>query len=232
MSKKKRVVITEWNILMLECTKCREILPSDSFSKWSNWPDGFKYICKQCCKKDYNINKEQVLIERKEYYNKNKDIKKEYQRVYYYNNAEDIKKQHRVYRKMNKGILNKKSKEKYILNRENIKEKNLNYSIKKSEELWFWWRKFHDKTNSYIRRYKLSPKKCSVCNSESRIIAHHPSYEVFEDWKNVVFVCDSCHQDIHRWNIKCPTPIDLIKLKTKCQNKKEQKQSMKNGNGI
>lgn len=217
---------------MLECTKCREVLPSSNFSKWSRWPNGLKYICKKCCKKDYNINKEQILTERKEYYNKNKDAKKEYQRAYYYNNTEDIKNQHRVYRKANKDVLDKKRKEKYALNKEAIKEKNLKYSNKKSEELWFWWRKFHDKANGYINRHKLCPKECSVCHSNSRIVAHHPSYKTFEDWKSVVFVCDSCHQDIHKWNIKCPEPVDLVKLKIKCQNKKNKKQSMKNGSGI
>ncbi len=229
MPKNKRIVVMEWDTLMLECTKCGEILPSNNFSKWSRWPNGLKYVCKKCCKKDYNINKEQILIERKEYYNKNKDTKKEYQKAYYYNNAEDIKNQHRVYRKVNKDIIDRKRKEKYILNKEAIKERNSNYSIKKSKELWFWWKKFHDKTSGYIKRHKLSPNKCSICGDEGRVIAHHPSYQSFEDWKNIVFVCGSCHQDIHKWNIECPTPIDLVKLKAKWQNKNK---NLNDENGI
>lgn len=39
----------------------------------------------------------------------------------------------------------------------------------------------------------------------------------------------SCHQDIHKWNIECSTPIDLVKLKAKWQNKNK---NLNDENGI
>ena len=219
MSKKRKIILEEDGTLKLECTKCKNILPSKNFWKWSRWPDWFKYMCKDCRKNEYNSNKEKILLNRREYYNKNREQKIEYQKRYYYNNMENIKLQHRVYREKNKTVLIDKRKENYAINKEAIKEKNANYSIKKSEELWFNWRKFHDKTSGYINRHKLSPNKCPICGNDGRIVAHHPSYESFESWKNVVFVCDSCHQDIHIWNIDCPPPINLVELKIKWQDK-------------
>lgn len=233
MSRKKRIKYYDWNVLMLWCSKCWQVLPSDSFWRWSKGPDWFKYECKVCRKNDYNINKNEILLKRKEYYSKVSETKKEYQKKYYYKNSDYIKEQHKQYKNKNIDKIKACRDIYYQTNRERIKTNNIDYSIKKDIELWFWWRKFHDKARGYIHRHGLSPWKCQVCGKEGKVMAHHPSYGNFDERKNVVFVCSACHQNIHHWSVDCPEPIDLILLrKTKCQNKKKKKAITKNGSGI
>ena len=70
-----------------------------------------------------------------------------------------------------------------------------------------WYEKIHDFVRKRIKKLWIRPKECPICGGVwVRIIAHHPDYTK----KNlIVFCCDSCHRNIHNWNIKCPKPIEI-----------------------
>lgn len=88
-----------------------------------------------------------------------------------------------------------------------------NKTIKEhSDKLWFSWKAFHDKAKTYVIKHNLRPKVCVICWEEWEIDMHHPSYDEFNKWCEVVFCCRRCHRNIHAWNIKCPTPINLLEL--------------------
>ena len=80
-----------------------------------------------------------------------------------------------------------------------------------NEKLWFNRLNFHQKANKYAKKYNLYPIKCPICwDDKKRIQIHHPSYESFDNRKDVIFCCASCHRLIHNNKIKCPKPINLL----------------------
>jgi hypothetical protein len=72
-----------------------------------------------------------------------------------------------------------------------------------------WYAYIHEKTGDFIKKHNLRPSVCSICGSEWQIEAHHPNYSF---WNEIVFVCKSCHSNIHLWYIECPEPIDIKKI--------------------
>lgn len=212
MTKSKRQHFFEWDALMLECIKCKQVLPTDAFQKSKRWLFGFKETCKECRKKDYVLNKDSILLKRKEYYNRVSEAKKEYQRWYYYTHDEQIREQHKIYRANNPEKIKSGRQSYYSRNKETIRSKDINYRTNKNIELWFDWVKFHGKAHYYVGKNRLKPQECSICWKKWKVVCHHPSYETFDKWKDVVFVCDSCHQNIHHWLVECPEPVDLIQL--------------------
>lgn len=60
---------------MKVCSKCNIEKESSYFSKDKSRSDGLSYVCKSCRKENYNLNKEAILINKKEYYLKNRDDK-------------------------------------------------------------------------------------------------------------------------------------------------------------
>lgn len=123
-----------------------------------------------------------------------------------------------IYRMKNKDIINDKNREWNRTHKEYHKQyKEKRYKDNKQDQLskWDirrknkWYSKLHWKTQSFIKKYNLRPKKCSVCWEENYIFSHHVNYKY---WNLIVWCCKSCHELIHSWKIQCPEPIDLTKL--------------------
>lgn len=69
------------------------------------------------------------------------------------------------------------------------------------------WRKTHSltefqrakantrsKTKVYVRRGKIKKLPCNICGATEKVQAHHHDYN---DFKNVEWLCFSCHRDHH-----------------------------------
>lgn len=213
MARRQRNRYKKWDILMVECCDCGEMKPSTDYHKSSRGLFWLNNVCVTCRKAAYQKDKEKISQERKEYYQRIKEAKKEYQRNYYYQNDKHIREQHKDYRAKDIGKIKQQREQHYKKNRDKILEDRENYVDKRDEELWFSRGTFHAKARRQIEHYNLKPLECMICWNSGRIVAHHPSYESFDKWKDVVFVCDSCHQNIHHWFLECPEPIDLIQYR-------------------
>lgn len=111
-------------------------------------------------------------------------------------------------RKQTKALYYKNNKQKYV-------NKNRERRHKMKETRWFNIKKFHEKAQKYILKNNLRPEECSICKNKWIIEFHHPSYENKNKRKEWIFVCKSCHRNIHLWIIECPVPIDLTTLLNK-----------------
>ena len=209
----KREYKYEWDILYLKCTKCGERKVKDSY-----WPHKMCSFwvntrCKDCEKKYRELNKihkaeydrlyrernkEKIDLRVKEYYENNREKKKEYARNYNLINRDKRKESARVAR---------------MINWDEIRERESNYKIRRTQELWFSWTRFHSKTLRFVTKNWLKPYKCPICWVCDKIQIHHPSYKKFDNRKDVVFCCARCHQRIHSWLLECPKPINLLELK-------------------
>lgn len=87
---------------------------------------------------------------------------------------------------------------------ETHKEKILSNNYKRWKEKWY--DNVHSATRKKVARLWIRPDSCPICWDKCRIVAHHPDYN---DRFLIVFCCDSCHRNIHNWNIECPTPIRI-----------------------
>lgn len=223
--KKKEIINDNW-VDKVVCTVCKLLKPLSDFNKRAKNALWIEYRCKECRKKEYNNNRDDILNNSKEYYLNNKDKKLLYQNNYYHNNSDKIKKQHKEYRENNYDKIKERRRELYKENKEHYDEKMNAYIKSKEKEIWFDWWKFHDKARYIASYYWLTPNKCSICWAEWKVLMHHPSYNDFNERKNVVFVCNKCHINIHLWLIDCPEPVNLEELKDKAVLNK------KNNNGI
>lgn len=73
---------------MKKCSVCKIEKSKDEFSKDKTTKDSLQCKCKQCTKEWYNNNKEHKKEYSKEWYNTNKEYKKKQQKEYYENNKE------------------------------------------------------------------------------------------------------------------------------------------------
>lgn len=208
----KRIVYKDWDALMLSCYICKEIKDSSHFWKDKKESTWFRWKCKECRRKEYENNKEDILLSRKKYYEQNKINKLKYQSDYYSNHKNYICAQHKVYREENIEKVKRCRNDYYNNNREKILEKGSKYKSDMSDELWFNWTTFHCKARKFIKENNLNIDTCMICWKKCDTMLHHPSYESFDKWKEVVFVCGWCHQNIHKWIITSPNPINLETL--------------------
>lgn len=186
-----------WDTLYLKCTNCWEWKTIDRFYKKSGRPFGVRTECKECEKKYVQKNKEKISNRYSNWRVKNKEKIREYKRKYAVINEKKIA-DHR--------------KEYYNNNREQILQNSREYKEYRTNELWFSRTVFHEKARHYANKYKLKPKECPICWHCGKIELHHPSYETFDKWSEVVFCCKGCHKKIHSWEIECPNMINLLYL--------------------
>ena len=132
---------------------------------------------------------------------------KEYSHNRYNNKRDEIANQNKEYYRHNKDKINLHKKE--YRKRKDVQKI---YREKLTNDLWYNWHTFHVRASDYVNKYWLKPKVCSICGGKWTIEMHHPSYEKFENWSDVVFCCRSCHRQIHSGRISCPSPISLFEL--------------------
>lgn len=116
----------------------------------------------------------------------------------------------RLYHKTTKA--KKQRKEYYEKNRVKISKKNKENLKNKRTLLGVNLKLFYRQEQNYIKKNRLRPNVCMICSNGWIIEFHHPSYNNRSEWKKWVFVCKSCHQLIHSWELECPEPVDLIQL--------------------
>ena len=212
--------------LYILCSYCKKMLPTWDFYKTKTW---FYSYCKECNK-----------AKSKKYYNKNKDRMLSLAAVYREGHREEC----RIYAKQYRERCPEKKKETnkttYNNHKEERKQKVIDFEKKRSEELWFSWMAFHNKTKYYSESHRLNPHQCQICWADGKCNLHHPSYETFNKWKEVVFLCPKCHKNVHEWNLNCPEPVDLIQfnahmptiLTDKDLEWQKQKRNLNDGSGI
>lgn len=215
MAKKiSRIYKIDGDNLEIQCIKCGQMLQNICFSKSSKWLFWLNAVCKECCKQKYQENRENILQKAKESYKENKEKKKDYAKKYYHSASKNICEQHKKYREENKDKIKQMRITRRINNREKINLQNEKYVYKRCNDLWFDWWEFHSKALYYAKYNKLRPQLCYVCGAECTPHLHHPSYEGFNKRKEVVFVCDVCHKNIHLGKLDCPESVDLVQLRS------------------
>lgn len=172
----------------LKCSKCWELkeATTDNFMRKKQNLFWLSWMCKVCDRLYYKDN-----------YSKNKD---------------KILDNHKDYRYRNREVINKKKREYYMDNKDKINSSLRDNRRKHIDDYWFDRTYFHRKANHYAIKHNLKPKYCPICWEESAIELHHPSYDSFDKWSEVVFCCKRCHQNIHSWNIECPHPVDMLNI--------------------
>ena len=185
MPLKRELYKVDWKEY-LKCPKCWELKEAntDNFRKKKQLSYWLASVCKEC--------------------------DREYDKNYYWDNKEIIWWRHRWYNKANSDKLKENKKRYYLENRDTLYNNFKESRNKHIKDLWFDRTYFHRKANYYATKNNLKPKCCPICWEECRIELHHPSYESFDKWSEVVFCCKSCHKNIHSWNIECPIPINLL----------------------
>lgn len=182
------------------CKQCWEEKPITS-EYWHRSPESKDWYCNKCrvCRNKNNVEYSKT---HKELRDKRVNSHKEHLREYQKN-----------YREVNRDILREKGKEYYLSVKDWILKKYLTDNAEiisrkaKERREKMWYSKLHHSTNNYIDKNKLRPSKCSICWGWGKIVAHHPSNNI---WNEIVFCCYSCHKLIHNWKIECPKPINLL----------------------
>lgn len=192
----------EWDVLYLKCTHCWKWLTIDWFIKNSHKKFWVNSWCKLCNKS-----------KRAKFYWEHREEQLEAIKTYIKENREKVNRRAREYCRKNREKINERASKRRRNHLELVRERAKNHIKARSKELWFHWKSFHNKARLYVSKYWLRPDSCSICWSTKDIVMHHPSYETFLEWKNVVFCCVGCHSKIHTWEIECPKPINLIELK-------------------
>ena len=132
---------------MKVCKRCLESKDFSAFHKRSSSPDGFSLECKECVKlrsqKYYKENKENLLSKNKEWAEKNKQAKIDYNKKYREEKKEELQVKKKEYRDSHK---------------EHIAEKNKRYRQEHREKLNAYikeWRKHNKSNRSEASRQKM-----------------------------------------------------------------------------
>ena len=119
------------------CSKCGELKPctSEYFHRAKKEKWGYKTRCKECGKKYYNENKENILEKRKKYYNDNK---------------EEVLEKCKKYREEHKEEINKKKKQHYNEHKEEILEKQKQYHVEHKEERNEYYKQWYENNKEEV----------------------------------------------------------------------------------
>lgn len=118
----------------------------------------------------------------------------------------------KIYAEKNRTSIKEYQKKYRIENKYKIAEQHKEHSKTRSEQLWFNRKTFHTKSLRYAIKNKIIPNECPICWANRKVEMHHPSYETFDKWSEIVFCCSECHHGIHAWFIECPQPTNLKNL--------------------
>lgn len=193
MAKSKRAIEYRDGVLFIECSECHQIKSSFNYFKWNSiyW---LRSKCKECIKEkyvdsalEYRIkNREKINKQKREAARRDREIISEKRKKS--RDSEEYKEKIKLYIEEHRGEINKRHRE----NRQKDK--------RGAKRL---------KTFRLIQKLWIKPSKCSICDKECEVQAHHPSYD---EWNKIIFVCPMCHNRIHAWRFKCPQDkiIDLL----------------------
>ena len=101
------------------CQTCKATKDISCYAKSSLKKDGLQGSCTECRHRFYELNKERILQLKKQRYNENRYKFLARQKEWYHKNKESRKEYNRVYRTYNKAKLSAKQMEKQRLRREN-----------------------------------------------------------------------------------------------------------------
>lgn len=223
---------------MKQCSKCKLKKPLSEFSRDKNRKDGLYCWCKKCqvkLVKDWRRkNKEKFRQYRLRYqHQKNPDMKyyiKEKEGKKYCYTCKQWKLKIEFYKRKNGRIFSKcklcckkyrqKNREEYNKAHREWYKKNGQERGKDYYKRYIKpWKKAHPEAerarkklqynikHGYIERFN----KCEICNQNHRkISAHHPDYD---KPLNVIWVCPSCHKNIHLSNLDKIKDINILKEK-------------------
>lgn len=155
------------------------------------WRNNNKEKIKKHSKEYYKNNKENILIRWKEYYKNNKEYINIRWKIYYNWHKEQARKNNSNRKKNNRDILNKYQQE---------------YRNKRGKEQAM----AHRNVEKIVKALWIRPTICPICWKETLIVAHHPTSPDYSQWNIVVWCCNECHIKIHKKQIDCPEPIDLL----------------------
>lgn len=156
---------------MLTCSRCGITKPTSEFSKGQN-KSGFRSHCKQCVHEAYLADKERILRQHKDYYERNKES--------YLDNCKQYRNAHKEERK-------EYFKEYYIENAELLKQKShdrFHNSTEEQREIQRVKARQRKKTDEY-RAYFRQKKQYRTA-----LINNLPSDFTREQWQNVILFFD------------------------------------------
>lgn len=187
------------------CYQCNITKPLNSFNKRKQNKDGYKIICRDCCKIEYYENQEYNKEKSKLYYYNNKEKRSQKMAVYYEQNKEEIKQQSKEYYHENKNNSDFYNNINRSLINQKKKERRQKHSILREQQ----------KIQEMIDLEACSPleKQCSNCKIVKII------WE-FSRSKNTLLgrmiICKNC-QSIYRKNYQIENK-DILAKKQKIYN--------------
>ena len=163
---------------MKKCTKCEQVKPPEMFNRNHERKDGRREQCKECTKA--HSKTPAGIASRLKYYHSDKG---------------------KAARLRNKPPLAvQRERTKIYRQSESGKAKCKAYDDKFKDE-------HPDRVRAItavmhaIQRSKITrPKHCSHCGKKRKVQGHHESYEP-KQWLRVVWLCASCHKNLHLGNI-------------------------------
>lgn len=112
-----------------QCNRCKLPKPIGQFGLCATERDGHRSLCKDCRKKEYRANADEIKAERRARYAEDPEIQKALSRTYYQNNTEKVKARTRSYYQTNRDEM-RVAKQRYAQsNVEAIRDANHNWRL-------------------------------------------------------------------------------------------------------
>lgn len=203
------------------CSVCKEDLELSFFNKDKSKKSGYRPNCNLCRRKYRQNNKEAIKKKQQEYWNANKEILKQKNKVYYQNNFKTIAKKKQVYRCANIDRHKNWDKLRYLAKHDFILEQKRNYYIKNRTAILLAKSKsLQIKANPLLSIRRLcsfiykplimirDSHKCVLCQTKKPLILHHiipikQDTTKILDPNNLIILCKSCHLQLaHSGNYK------------------------------
>lgn len=164
-------------LIMKRCSRCKEILPKESFYKDDRHKDGLFSCCKKCYKQYYQNNNKQYyrnnsekIKERSRQWRKNNPEKA---KEYYQNNSEKIKKRQKQYRQNNSEKIKERREREISFNKEYWRDYGKNYRKNLSPEK----KREYGKVRHNNRRARLSLNGGKFTSKEWKDVLEKHNYK-------------------------------------------------------
>ena len=169
------------------CTKCQREKDVEQFSLIiSRGKRCLSARCKDCVseykREHYLKNRDKYLDKAKAQRERDPEGYKAYMREYHADHSEELKQKHKEY------MSNEKARELRNLTGKRYRE---------TSEGKFKERVRHKVLYALQKGYLKKPDKCSICGVSVKVEAHHEDYNKPLE---VIWLCKSCHENIHHLN--------------------------------